>query len=495
MIEHSIKKGFFNGVSVVDKNGDVINADFRIDPANRPNIRDREHFIYHLNNPGEELFIGKPVMSRTISKTIIPFTRKLTDSNGKFMGIVSVQIEPAVFMRFYAKADLRPNDLISLIAFDGTTYSRRTGSVVSFGENISKSPLFRHVKENPVNSYFAKDAIRDIPTYFSYRKLNEYPMIATVGTSEKDVLADYYKRASRDYFSATVISILILLFAALVLIAFRHRIRNQEKVRISEEKYRSIVQNSHDAILLLQEDGKISAVNTAACAIFGFTEDVICNKKFLELVDASDPHFAKMQEEGLMGNMCKREMFFNRRNGGRFPGEMVASFHKNVLGEKRFIVIIRDITERKLAAEKRLAEQKRFQRKLTEQVILAQEREREAIGRELHDNVNQVLTMVKLYLEMAVNNKETANEILPKSIDHVMHCINEIRNLSRDLSAGLPFPFHTLRSTHPVASPAHHATGLSTADSNSADHRSYIRSRFASVQRRARNSTNCSHVL
>jgi signal transduction histidine kinase len=68
-------------------------------------------------------------------------------------------------------------------------------------------------------------------------------------------------------------------------------------------------------------------------------------------------------------------------------------------------------------------------------VIVAQEREREVIGRELHDNVNQVLTTIKLYLEMAMNNPADREKLIPKSIHHLVESINEIRNLSRDLSA------------------------------------------------------------
>ena len=97
---------------------------------------------------------------------------------------------------------------------------------------------------------------------------------------------------------------------------------------------------------------------------------------------------------------------------------------------------------------KLLGEQKRFERKLTKQIILAQERERELISHELHDNVNQILTTVKLYLEMAQNCPEARENILPMSIEHIMTCITEIRNLSHALSARLlPLPN---QSRHPV---------------------------------------------
>ena len=65
-----------------------------------------------------------------------------------------------------------------------------------------------------------------------------------------------------------------------------------------------------------------------------------------------------------------------------------------------------DLTERK-QLEAELAEQKILQqRKITEAAIQIQEKEREEIGKELHDNINQILTTTKLYLDMAMNDVE-----------------------------------------------------------------------------------------
>jgi two-component system sensor histidine kinase UhpB len=86
-------------------------------------------------------------------------------------------------------------------------------------------------------------------------------------------------------------------------------------------------------------------------------------------------------------------------------------------------------------SERLLQEQKRYQNLLTQQVIAAQEKERAHIGRELHDNVNQVLTTVKLYLETVLNKEETKDPFISKSMQLVNGSINEIRNLSHQLSA------------------------------------------------------------
>ncbi|MGN6246782.1 MAG: PAS domain-containing protein [Ginsengibacter sp.] len=93
-----------------------------------------------------------------------------------------------------------------------------------------------------------------------------------------------------------------------------------------------------------------------------------------------------------------------------------------------------DITERK-RLERELAEQQLKQQKLiTETAILAQEKERNEIGKELHDNINQILATVKLYHSMLRNNRDD-DELLSKATEYVNAAIEEIRKLSKSLVA------------------------------------------------------------
>ncbi len=91
-----------------------------------------------------------------------------------------------------------------------------------------------------------------------------------------------------------------------------------------------------------------------------------------------------------------------------------------------------DITERK-KLEKKLADQQLNQQKLiTETTILAQEKERNEIGKELHDNINQILATVKLYHGMMRTDKNNP-ELLAKASEYVNEAIEEIRKLSKSL--------------------------------------------------------------
>lgn len=91
-----------------------------------------------------------------------------------------------------------------------------------------------------------------------------------------------------------------------------------------------------------------------------------------------------------------------------------------------------EIEKQKAAREE---EEKQRHKLITEAVIQAQESERSLIGLELHDNINQVLTTVKLHNEMVLEGVGDAQCILPRTVKYLQDCINEIRSLSKRLSA------------------------------------------------------------
>ncbi|HMG68419.1 MAG TPA: PAS domain-containing protein [Chitinophagaceae bacterium] len=94
---------------------------------------------------------------------------------------------------------------------------------------------------------------------------------------------------------------------------------------------------------------------------------------------------------------------------------------------------MQDITEKR-KLERELAERELYQQKLiTEVTIQAQEKERDQLGRELHDNINQVLASVKMFLGTARDSKADKEDLIRRSLNNVDYAIEEIRKLSKTL--------------------------------------------------------------
>ncbi|MBK8710484.1 MAG: hypothetical protein IPL97_01170 [Niastella sp.] len=79
------------------------------------------------------------------------------------------------------------------------------------------------------------------------------------------------------------------------------------------------------------------------------------------------------------------------------------------------------------------AERQTNQNEITKAVIEAQELERSAIGKELHDNINQLLVTAKLYIEHAQSHNDQSGMILQDAVKLIGTAVEDIRSLSKRL--------------------------------------------------------------
>lgn len=94
---------------------------------------------------------------------------------------------------------------------------------------------------------------------------------------------------------------------------------------------------------------------------------------------------------------------------------------------------LQDITEIKQLREQLVSEKLAHQKEIAESIINAQEKERTFLGNELHDNVNQILTTARLYLEMLNPSDPHEMEIREKTREFIVMAYDEIRKLSKEL--------------------------------------------------------------
>lgn len=128
-------------------------------------------------------------------------------------------------------------------------------------------------------------------------------------------------------------------------------------LRESEAKFRSVMESAIDAIISADADGLIRAWNSAATALFHYTEDEVFGKP-IELIiperfRASHAEGIKRVSSGGQSRVIGKtvELAALRKNGTEFPVELsLATWFLD--DERYFTGIIRDISERKQAEQK-----------------------------------------------------------------------------------------------------------------------------------------------
>lgn len=118
------------------------------------------------------------------------------------------------------------------------------------------------------------------------------------------------------------------------------------------EDYRSIFENSWDAILLTNSDGTILALNHAAAEIFGYKgEELVKLRKseladLRELLDPNNPQLQVCLKNKVTEGNFKGEVTFIRKDGTKFPAEVSAINFKDKNGNERISMVIREVKER-----------------------------------------------------------------------------------------------------------------------------------------------------
>ena len=203
----------------------------------------------------------------------------------------------------------------------------------------------------------------------------------------------------------------------------------ENALRESEERYRTLFEDSRDAICITTREGKIVDVNQAALDLFGYARGEMMELDVRQIVPTAE--LARFQREiERRGYVRDYEMKLSKRDGAQIYCLLTFGVRRgedgNTLGYEGSI---RDVTE-----HKRL--QQNLQLYITE-VTRAQEEERKRIARELHDESIQDLAILSLDIEAITRARKQLPRGTVKSLEQIQEKVNHIAEELSRLSRAL----------------------------------------------------------
>jgi PAS domain S-box-containing protein len=126
--------------------------------------------------------------------------------------------------------------------------------------------------------------------------------------------------------------------------------RSEEAIRQSEEKYRSLFEESQDAIILTSPDGMLMDINPAGLRLFGFTsrDELLPKYRAQDLYASPEDRDNFKQILARQGHVTDLEVTIRRQNGENRVVIESASVVRDSLGRTTgYRAYLRDITERK----------------------------------------------------------------------------------------------------------------------------------------------------
>ena len=210
----------------------------------------------------------------------------------------------------------------------------------------------------------------------------------------------------------------------------------ENELRKSEANHRLIFQKSAlGQLICAQKDLRIMKVNEAALDLYGYSEDEFLRLDIRQLRMPSDRDaLHERVDEALKLEKPPKYIVTHVKKNGQHLIIEVSAAKMEYDGVPCFLISLNDYTHR-AHLEREIADLRlTVQKNIMKATLDGQEKQREEIGKELHDNINQVLATVQLLLSLLRTDDAAKAEIIAKSKDSVNYCIEEIRRLSHSLT-------------------------------------------------------------
>ncbi|CAG9190309.1 Histidine kinase [Paraburkholderia caribensis] len=172
-----------------------------------------------------------------------------------------------------------------------------------------------------------------------------------------------------------------------------------------ESRMMGIIRSSMEAIITIDEAQNIVIFNPTAERIFGVSAAQALGTPLSRFIpqryrDSHAQHVAQFGATGISERIMGRQpiLFGLRANGEEFPLEASISQIREDAG-KLYTVMLRDVTER-VKSENALKQSREELRRLSANLQSVREEEKTRIARELHDDLGQQLTALKMELSV-----------------------------------------------------------------------------------------------
>jgi PAS domain S-box-containing protein len=254
-------------ISFVDAAGQVLLSSARSSNAHMPaiNVADRVYFQRQKAAQGDLLDVGAPIQSRISGQWVLPLTRRISNKDGSFGGVVSMTVNPSLFTEPFEKTSLGANASRAIIGLDGYTLLRLNGGKMEFGGDSRKSRLFQEIKTAKVGSYTATAVSDGIIRTMSYRVIDPYGIAILAGSAVESIEASIHTKIQGYIVAAALFGVLIVLLSALLMLS----IVRQRKLFESQQSFDQLIELVPQLVASLDGEGNIVWVNRRSVEYVG----------------------------------------------------------------------------------------------------------------------------------------------------------------------------------------------------------------------------------
>jgi PAS domain S-box-containing protein len=424
---------------VADHEGINVNSS-RPDFVRRLSLSDREFFRHFVDRNSEEIFVSRPEKARVDDQLTFYISMRLNEPDGSFRGVVVSAISIGRLEALYESVELNFVNRIQLLHRDGVLMAGTVDRRALLGTGVVDQALPAD-DAAATGSVVIHDEAAEGRWHTAYRDVSSYPLRIATSVNEAVALRNWQGVARTIGGGTAVIILLTLTTAALMLKGILRRERLEEELKISDRQLRLTVQTVRDPIVTLNPEGRIILFNRAAEHFFATRFVDALGQDAGSFFTQSQPPAVATRLLQLLATARQTqdepqvELITLSHQGNELPFELSLST-ASFLGETLVTAVFHDLSERR-RAELELMQKNRQLQELSAAIQNVRERERSRISRELHDELGQSLTGMRLEVSWLGSRLKTAHPELARKVTTIKELIDQTIGAVRRISAEL----------------------------------------------------------
>ncbi len=427
---------------ILDQNGIATNSS-RADFVPRLPLANRDYFRYFANGGSDELFISNSEKARIDDHWTFYVSMRLLDSSGRFRGVLVTAISQDYFSELYDSIGLDFVSRIMLLNHEGALMAGNPHNEAVLGKMVGNPATLAALRQHSTGGALVdREGSADEERFVAYRPVAKYPLIISTAVRVEEALTPWRHVMRPIVAAAILIALLVLTTSLLVMRNLLRQSRLEAALRESDQQLRHMVQSASDAILTVDAEKRIVLCNGAAEEMFGITAAEAIGKEIGELLLDRQPVAQRLNlvrhiNEGLRAPSGRAvlELIELQRDERPVPVELSLTT-TTFSGELLLTAVFRDLAERQ-RAELQLLESNRQLQELSASLQNVREEERARIARELHDELGQSLTGMRMEVSWLGSRLQPEQQVLIDKVAAIKGQIDQtiasVRRISSEL--------------------------------------------------------------
>ncbi|HEX2911890.1 MAG TPA: PAS domain-containing sensor histidine kinase [Chloroflexia bacterium] len=319
-------------------------------------------------------------------------------------------------------------------------------AIAAFNPSIQEQPIYATLVQYLTNLDDVLKQMRELydnsqekEAIFLWRTKGS-PLAASSRTIAQEMLRDELEQASSEYDAAvehskssswliTGLAAFTLLFLTLLL-----NWRAENALQAERDFALQIMNTMGQGLTVVDRSFRYTYINAAFARMAGFSEKELKGKNSFEFLPEEAGVNLRHSIKNPLELSNRTELVLTRKDQTQLYSEMTTVALLRGSEVTGLISVFSDLTQHKKAQDELRQGQKRLQA-LSEALVKAQENERRKIARELHDEIGQAITAIKINLKnlQRITEPDQLGPSLEESINIVNYTLQQVRSLSLDL--------------------------------------------------------------